>query len=199
MREWGRTGGHTWSYIIYSERIREQKTIRRRTIGLLPFLPQSIESCNSKIATRSTAYAKLATRFLKDRSWKESKWTHDRFLELIEPLLALRNTVDLERGPKGKQEVTCGYIYILRTKMWTQNYWKTAYSNATFSFSGDTLFVARDLEKGPAPRGFFLESVAHQQMRTALPPFLSVRTTRCKNRCSKKNKRKQLLWHHLCS
>ncbi len=36
---------------------------------------ETIENCKMKIATRSTAYAKLATKFFEDGSWKESKWT----------------------------------------------------------------------------------------------------------------------------
>ncbi len=50
---------------------------------------ETIKNCRKKIATRSTAYAKLATKFLEDGSWRKSKWTPKQFIELIEPLLAI--------------------------------------------------------------------------------------------------------------
>ncbi len=54
---------------------------------------ETIENCKMKIATRSTAYSKLATKFLEDVSWRESKWTPKQFMELIKPLLAIKLTV----------------------------------------------------------------------------------------------------------
>ncbi len=54
---------------------------------------ETIENCKMKITTRSTAYTKLATKFLEDGSWRESKWTPKQFIELIEPLLAIKLTV----------------------------------------------------------------------------------------------------------
>ncbi len=54
---------------------------------------ETIENYKMKIATRSTVYAKLATKFLEDESWRESKWTPEQFMELIEPLLAIKLTV----------------------------------------------------------------------------------------------------------
>lgn len=54
---------------------------------------KAIENCKSKIALKTTAFATLATRFLEDGSWKESKWTKEQFLDLIEPLLALKTTI----------------------------------------------------------------------------------------------------------
>lgn len=70
---------------------------------------------------------------------------------------------------QGKTIGLCGYIYTQNKDVDTKLLEEGLF-NATFSFSGDNLFVARDLEKGPAPRGFFLESVAHQHRRTALRP-----------------------------
>ncbi len=54
---------------------------------------ETIENCKIKIATRSTAYAKLATKFCEDGSWRESKWTPEQFMELIELFLAIKLTV----------------------------------------------------------------------------------------------------------
>lgn len=39
----------------------------------LSVLIETIENCKMKIATRSSVYAKLTTKFLKDRLWRESK------------------------------------------------------------------------------------------------------------------------------
>ncbi len=54
---------------------------------------ETIENCKMKIATRSTAYARLATKFFDDGSWRECKWTPEQFTELIAPLLAMKLTV----------------------------------------------------------------------------------------------------------
>ncbi len=69
---------------------------------------ETIENYKMKIATRSTAYAKLATKFLEDGSWRESKWTPKQFMELIEPLLAIKLTVSdiRDRGTLALQTIT---------------------------------------------------------------------------------------------
>lgn len=54
---------------------------------------KAIKNCKSKIALKTTVFATLTTRFLKDGSWKESKWTKKQFLDLIEPFLALKTTI----------------------------------------------------------------------------------------------------------
>ncbi len=66
-----------------------------------------IENCKMKIATRSITYAKLATMFLEDGSWRESKWAPEQFMELIEPLLAIKLTVSdiRDRGTLALQTI----------------------------------------------------------------------------------------------
>lgn len=48
------------------------------------------KNCKMNIATRSTTYTKLVTKFFEDRLWKKSKSMPKLFMELIKSLLAIK-------------------------------------------------------------------------------------------------------------
>lgn len=57
----------------------------------------TIENCKKKITIGSTAYARLAIKFLSDESWRESRWTEEQFTEVLEPLLVIKSTLTNQR------------------------------------------------------------------------------------------------------
>lgn len=57
-----------------------------------------IENCKKKISIRSSAYAKLITKFLFDGFWKENRWIEEQFIEILELFLALKLTVTHQKN-----------------------------------------------------------------------------------------------------